>query len=176
MTEKENQEKMKVDQQGRLKQEFTKLVEAMFETFDTDGGGTLSNEELELGLRFTDTDETRELMAHAGMDQTILDAALEVCDQEGKEDGITKRDFVIGMNSLMDAPRASDVHKVYKRLAKTEKRLTANMELLAENQKAIIETQNSILAHLKIDEPRKTPIGVRPYDPQESRRKSGLVI
>ena len=46
--------------------ELLDLVDAMFETFDTDKDGVLSAEDLNTGLQFINTPETQSLLEYAG--------------------------------------------------------------------------------------------------------------
>ena len=157
LTEKSNKEKMKVDQQGQLKTELETLVDAMFTTFDIDETGFLSGEHLERGLSFIDTEETRQLLLYAGLDQSILQSAGEICNQDGSGK-VSRKDFKVALNSITSAPRQADVTRVYQYVVEMEKHLMKELkEQIGVQQHAMEDVQATlklILDHLGIARPR----------------------
>ena len=121
----------------------------MFTTFDADNDGILSSGDLARGVTFIDTDETRQLLRFAELDETILQSAAELCYSYGDE--ISKQNFSLALISLTEPPRASDIRELRQFVDQIEEKTAANMACM-------FRLQDLILTHLKISVPHELQI------------------
>jgi len=156
LSEKQERERVIVQQKDRLKAELVQLVSAVFSTLDEDGDGKLSSSDLQRGLSFISSPSVNSLLDMIDVDKSLLMDAIRYADIDG-QGSITEEDFTNSVVSLMEAPRAAQVRELFQRVVAVE----ANMDTANKRLRRQLRMQDrkldKILAHLGVTPPSDPP-------------------
>lgn len=124
ITEKHNADIKKAMAQVNMKSELESLILGLFETFDTDHDGSLTADEVEGVIDFTNTPDVSKVLSVLEIDHETLATSLRMADIDG-DGGASKAEVSEALRKLTDDQPGRETRLLNDRLSEVLDRMNA---------------------------------------------------
>jgi len=119
LEEKKTLEKNKASEKNQQRKEVNNLITGLFETFDVQGKGHLSQEDLDAIILFVDDPATDQLLECVEIDKWLLKEAIRLSDLDGNGT-VSRTEFEQSLDSIQASVTKADMRELTQRISRVE--------------------------------------------------------
>jgi len=138
LEEKHALEQKKALEKTEQSDEITRLITGLFTTFDADGNGALTTEELEQVITFLEQPATKGLLDSVGVELELMKETIRVSDING-DGSVTQDELERALESIHIPPTKADMRDLAQRTVRTDMLVKTSVEQLTEHMDGKID-------------------------------------